>query len=448
MATTWGSSSGHLRVGIDCWTSTPTPSSTSVTVQLRVFVRVPDTWSFDDNQNYSISGPGGGSGTFYNNLKGAGATKLIYSTSFSRAIDYGGGPTLSWTASISGMYNGGTPSHSRSLTLPARPRGTPDAPTLSSSQIDPTADHAWWTVPAANGSALTGYQMHYARNSSFNPIEQDIVSDEWETSRVVDGLAKGSLYYKRIRARNSYGYGPWSAVRTFTTGTTEPGAPGQPSAYGIGATSATLSWSPPTDTGGTPITGYVVERATSPAFDDAVVATPTGTSLQVTGLAKGTTYRVRVKAVNAVGESDYSPVALFETDITPPGAPGAPTVSDIAPTTATLSWSAPSDAGGSSITGYEVQRSTSPAFIGAVIVAAEDSPANLSGLLPGTTHYVRVRAVNEAGAGAWSPATSFLTLSGVKVGNGSQWRDAIVWVGDGSKWVVAQVKVGDGSDWK
>ncbi|MFY1688186.1 fibronectin type III domain-containing protein [Plantactinospora sp. WMMB782] len=448
MAITWGSAEGHLQVGIDCWTGTPSPSNTAVTVYLRVYVRVPDSWSFDDNQSYSVSGTGGGSGSFHNGL-GSGGSKLIYSRNFSASIDYDGGPTYSWTASISGMYNGGTPSHSRSLALPARPPYIPGAPTLSSSAIGPTSDTATWSTPTANGAALNGYQMHYSTSSTFSPLDQNIVSQSWATSRVVSGLAKGTLYYKRIRARNSEGYGPWSVTRTFTTDTTAPGPPGTPGATSTGSTWVNISWPAPADTGGLAITGYVMQRAMDDEFSSGVVdSTLAGTSLQVTGLAKGTTHYVRVKATNSLGESEYSATGSFTTTITTPGPSDAPVAGSIAPTTASLSWSAPVDTGGATITGYEVQRSTNPSFAGAVTTPSTTSPASLSGLLPGTTYYVRVRAVNSAGAGSWSPPSSFLTLSGVRVGSGSTWRDAIVWVGNGSEWVVAQVKVGDGSTWK
>ena len=353
MATTWGPAEGHLQVGIDCWTSTPTASSTIVKVYLRVYVRTSDNWRFDDMQDYRVTGTGGGSGSFNNTLNGDGVSKLIYSHDMNASISYDGGPTFTWTASISDMYNGGTPSHTRSLTLPARPPSAPNTPGVpTASTITATGATLTWAAPASNGRALDRNAGQVSRNSAFTQLVTSWDVTGWSTSRSVTGLPKGTTLYARVRARNAVGWSTWSGARVFTTG------------------------------------------------------------------------------------------------VSTPGAVAAPTVDNVAATTARLSWYPPNDTGGQSITRYEIQRATSSAFTDAVTVSATVSPASLSGLLPGTTYYTRVRAVSAAGAGAWSPAATFKTLSGVRVGDGTRWRDAIVWVGNGSTWVLAQVKTGDGSSWK
>ncbi|WP_162173344.1 fibronectin type III domain-containing protein [Salinispora pacifica] len=320
---------------------------------LRVYVRVTDGWRFDDNQNYSISGTGGGTGTYHNSLDGTGATKLIYSKNFTASISHSGGPTYSWTAAISGMYNGGTPRHTRSLSLPARPPSAPSAPgTPTASSVTATSARLSWSTPSNNGRSLDYNAGQLSRNSAFTDLVHTWSTPGWGTIRTIVGLPPGTTLYARVRARNSVGWGSYSGSRAFTTSAKAPSAP------------------------------------TTPSF------------------------------------------------------------STITATTASVSWYAPSDTGGASITGYEIARSVNPSFTDVTTVTDSASPATLSGLLPGTTYYIRIRAINAVGVSPWSPTASATTLSGVKVGDGARWRDAIVWIGSGTRWVMTQVRAGDGSTWR
>src|SRR3989442_15455097 len=70
-----------------------------------------------------------------------------------------------------------------------------------------------------------------------------------------------------------------------------------------------LSWTTPSDNGGTPITGYKIERSTDSGSTWTVVVANTGsttTTYSDTGLAHTTTYTYRVSAINSVGTSSPS----------------------------------------------------------------------------------------------------------------------------------------------
>jgi uncharacterized protein (TIGR02145 family) len=97
-----------------------------------------------------------------------------------------------------------------------------------------------------------------------------------------------------------------SGMPTWTS--TAPGSPTGVSAS-AGNGQATVLFSAPANTGGSPITGYTV--TSSPAGG---TATGTNLSLTVTGLTNGTSYTFTVVATNAVGNSAAS---LASTSVTP-----------------------------------------------------------------------------------------------------------------------------------
>lgn len=74
------------------------------------------------------------------------------------------------------------------------------------------------------------------------------------------------------------------------------------------STQISLSWTEPTNNGGSAITSYTLQRATDSNFTNNLVTTTniTTTSTTVTGLTNGTLYFFRVAAVNVAGQGDYS----------------------------------------------------------------------------------------------------------------------------------------------
>jgi len=104
-------------------------------------------------------------------------------------------------------------------------------------------------------------------------------------------------------------------VQTFTIAATSvPGAPqGVSATAGDGA--ATVAFSPPALTGGSPITGYTITP--SPACSACTGTTPTGTSSTVRGLTNGTAYTFTVTATNAVGSSAASAPSVAATPMAP-----------------------------------------------------------------------------------------------------------------------------------
>ena len=98
-------------------------------------------------------------------------------------------------------------------------------------------------------------------------------------------------------------------------------APPAPTAVSAtaGSDSALVSWTAPSVTGGSAITGYTVTASGDGGSETCTSAT---TSCTVSGLANGTSYTFTVTATNGAGTS---PPSTASTPVTPTGTPDAPT---------------------------------------------------------------------------------------------------------------------------
>ncbi len=260
-----------------------------------------------------------------------------------------------------------------------------------------------WTAPSSNGgSAISDYVVEY---------RTDVVGSSWQTfadgastgtSATVTGLMNGTAYRFRVTAVTSFGLGASSSESAAVTPLTVASAP-----TGVvgtrGDRQVALVWTAPADTGGSPITDYVVQYRTHATlqswqpFADGVSA---ATQAVVTGLENGISYRFRVAAVTAAGESTNWTVLA---NVTPATVPGAPTGLLVEPSdgSVAVSWAAPSS-GGSVITDYVVQYRTNVAgspwqtFSDGV---STGTVATVTGLTNATAYVFRVIAVNAMGQG-------------------------------------------------
>ncbi len=177
-----------------------------------------------------------------------------------------------------------------------------------------------------------------------------------------------------------------------------PGAPGTLSLSdgGTASTQINLSWSAPSDDGGGTISGYRIKQGGSVIVAD---TSSTGTTYTVSGLSKGTAYNFNVAAINEAGTGADGNTPSHTTGTTVPGAPGTLSLSNGSPahTAMTLTWSAPSDTGGASISGYRIKQG------GSVIVSNTGSSStsyHKTGLSESTSYNFTVAAINSVGTGS------------------------------------------------
>jgi Domain of unknown function (DUF4082)/Fibronectin type III domain/Bacterial Ig domain len=180
-------------------------------------------------------------------------------------------------------------------------------------------------------------------------------------------------------------------------------ATAQPGAAGV-------SWTRPSS-GGAPasytVTPYIGSTAQTPTTVSGSTTTTT-----VAGLTQGTAYTFTVTASNSSGSG---PASAASNAITPMGAgtPGAPTGVSTLPASsqAQVSWTAPTDNGGTSITGYTITPYVGAAAQTSTTVTGSPAPtaANITGLTNSTAYTFKVAAVNSAGTGSASTASAAVT---------------------------------------
>jgi hypothetical protein len=278
------------------------------------------------------------------------------------------------------------------ITAPGLPTGISASGSNGSATVS-------FTAPSDGGSAITGYTVTATPAGGGTSITATGTS----SPITVTGLTNGTSYTFTATATNAVGTSASStASAAVTPAITAPGLPTGISASGSNG-SATVSFTAPVDNGGSAITGYTV-TATPVGGGTPITATGTSSPITVTGLTNGTSYTFTATATNAVGTGTSStPSSAVTPAITAPGLPTgiSATVSN---GSATVSFTAPVDNGGTPITGYTV--TATPAGGGTPITATgTSSPITVTGLTGGVAYTFTVTATNAVGAGQSSTAS-------------------------------------------
>ena len=301
---------------------------------------------------------------------------------------------------------------------------TPSAPlNLTAVAAGPNIIDVDWDAPASPGaSAIIDYQVEV---SATGGVPWTPLTTTSQTSFRHTSLTAGVIHHYQVRARNAFGFGPWTSPEYATTGT-PPGPPRALTATAVSSSAIDLSWSAPLNPGSSAITGYRIEWSSTRTGGWSDLEDDTGntrTTYQDTGLAPNTTRYYRVSAINSFGTGVPSNVEGAITEQGVPDAPGRLTAQARGISVIELDWTRPSSSGTSPVTGYQIQWSSTGTGRWTDL---EDDTGNTrttyddTGLPPNTTRYYRVRAISRAGPGAWSnvahATTDDLTVPGVPTG--------------------------------
>lgn len=261
------------------------------------------------------------------------------------------------------------------------------------------------------GNAPTALYMEYSTNGDMTNLS--VVLDQagyegtvpYVYSSSVAGLSPGTRYYYRARAINDAGAAV-GLTKTFVT----PGTPAAPAILsatpGVGSATLELSFEDVNEVTNVQYSlngGAWISRSPASA----------STTLHVPNLTDGTSYSIRVRAVNQGITGPQSSAVSVTPGIAKPSVATSP-VSAITTTSATVTGDVTND-GQATVTarGFVFSTDPNPVREG----SATDVPAGsgvglfslqIADLRPGTTYYVRAYAINSQGT-AYGSQTSFTT---------------------------------------
>ncbi|KAJ0029682.1 hypothetical protein NQD34_004679 [Periophthalmus magnuspinnatus] len=271
---------------------------------------------------------------------------------------------------------------------------------------------SWGAPEYTGGCQLDNYVVEKRETTSMD--WQTVSATTVRTTIKATKLKTGSEYQFRVFAENRYGKSTsiTSPIVLAQFPFSVPSAPGTPYASTVTKYNMVVEWEPPTKDGGSPITGYHIERKekNSILWTKLNKLILTDTRFKTTGLEEGIEYEFRVYAENVAGLSPPSKTSesfVARDRCDPPGKPEAVVVTR---EHITLKWAKPNYDGGSTITGYVVEKKELPdgRWMKANFTNVMETEFTITELTGGQSYEFRVTAKNAAGV--WSAPSESITI--------------------------------------
>nr|XP_019952107.1 PREDICTED: immunoglobulin-like and fibronectin type III domain-containing protein 1 [Paralichthys olivaceus] len=170
-------------------------------------------------------------------------------------------------------------------------------------------------------------------------------------------------------------------------------------------TSVEFKWKPPKDSGGCPITSYIIERQQVGRSKWTNLGEISGSdaSYRDSDVDPGRRYCYRIRAKTSEGISDYLQTEAIAAGVLRyPGAPTAPKVISAFKDCINLAWSPPCDTGGTKIVGYNLEKNKKGTNYWSLVNQVgpiTDTKYAVKDVFEGAAYEFRVSAINLSGAG-------------------------------------------------
>ena len=276
----------------------------------------------------------------------------------------------------------------------------PNAPTsVTGTSQNKQATISWIAPVLTGGKPIISYTI----NSIPNIVIPDVSSTT--TTTTVTGLTNGTSYKFTVIANNEIGP---SVKSTQSSNITPVGVPDAPTNItGVpGNKRATISWTAPVVNGGYAITSYTIK-----SIPNIIIPDVSSTTITLTGLTNGTSYKFTVIANNQIGpsiESSQSGDITLQTKFIPDPPSGITCL--INNKRLDLSWNIPYN-GDTDISNYTVQYSSNNGTNWTNISSVVNN-ISVTGLTNGTSYIFRISTTNIIGTSAYTSNTpAFIPLN-------------------------------------
>jgi fibronectin type III domain protein len=287
-------------------------------------------------------------------------------------------------------YNTGETTYSNTVTVAVTQRIAPSVPRTVKAVPGVGRATLSWAAPASVGSTpVTGYTVSWApAGGAWRSVNVSAST----RSRLFTGLPNNVVHYFRVRAHSADGQSPIAQVsaRPYTVPTVPRSLRATP-----GNGRVTLNWLAPASNGGSPITAYRISYAPAGGAWREFNVSPRS-RYTITDLRRGTTYYLRIAAVNAAGRSPFTTSVQART-FKVPSTPRSVVTSTPGYANVALRWAAPASNGGSPILGYTISYARAGGTWTSINVSASTRSRTFTGLRGGVAYYFRVAAYNAVG---------------------------------------------------
>ncbi|XP_035265119.1 fibronectin type-III domain-containing protein 3A-like [Anguilla anguilla] len=294
-------------------------------------------------------------------------------------------------------------------TCPDKP-SSPGQPAVKG-RVLPTSLHVSWDAPKDDGgSEITQYVLEMCQSQS---------GSQWETvysgpqrEHACDGLIPGTWYTLRVYCHSAGGQSQASDCLSAQTAPVPPGpCQGLRPAGRAKPWEIPLTWEPPAQDGGAPVSQYAVEMAESAEAPRCPLYEGADTHCTASSLQPGHTYCFWAKAANQAGWGPFSELCETSTAPGPPEQCGPPELTVKTANSVLASWEVPA-CNGAEVSEFRLEWGAAEGSM-TLTYCGPSLSYEVRGLVPATTYYCRVQAVNVAGAGLFGDIAMVTTSRSV-----------------------------------